>query len=118
VRGPDLAVLGEAEQLLVQGTEDLARALGLVDREVGPRDVADEQAVAGEDRPRLGAARRVDQGERGVLGPVAGCVQGADHERAERELPAVLERLVRVVGRREGVNVDPRAGGRDEPAVP
>ena len=85
---------------VAQGVEDPARALGLLDGQVGPRDVADEQRVAGQHRPRLLAAARVDQRERGVLGPVAGRVQGADRQRAERPLVAVGERLVLVVGAR------------------
>ena len=36
---------------------------------------------------------------------------------AERELPAVLERLVLVLGRRQRVDVDDRAGRGREPAV-
>ena len=75
--GPHLDVVGQREQLLVQRAEDAARALLLVDREVGARDVADEQRVAGQHRPRLVAARGVDQRERRVLGPVAGRVQRA-----------------------------------------
>ena len=64
-------VFGQRQQLVVQRAEDAARALLLVDREVGPGDVADEQRVAGEHGPRLVAARGVDQHERGVLGAVA-----------------------------------------------
>ena len=71
-------VVGQLEQPLVQRAEDAAGALGLLDREVGPRDVADEQRVAGEHRPRLVAARGVDQREGGVLRPVAGRVQRPD----------------------------------------
>ena len=36
---------------------------------------------------------------------------------AERQLPAVVERLVLVVGRGEAVDVDRRAGGERQPAV-
>ncbi len=118
MRGPHLAVVGQAQQLLMQGAEYLARALGLLDREVGAGDVADEQAVAGEHRPRLRAAGGVDQRERGVLRAVARGVQGADHQAAQLELPAVVEGLVLVVGARQAVDVDARARGGDQPAVP
>ena len=117
VAGPQLGGVGQREQLAVQRAEDPARALLLVHGQVGPGDVAHEQAVAGEHRPRLLAALRVDQRERAVLGAVARRVQRAHAQRAELELPAVVERLVVVVGRRVAVDVDARAGGGDEPAV-
>ena len=53
---PDLDVVGERQQLVVQRVEDAAGALGPLDREIRSRDVADEQAVPGQDRPRLRAA--------------------------------------------------------------
>ena len=46
-----------------------------------------------------------------------GRVQRPHAQRAELELPAVVERLVLVVGLGEAVDVDRRAGGRREPAV-
>ena len=93
---PHLDVVAEPEQLALQRREDPARAVGLLDREVGPRDVVDEQGVAGQDRPRLLAAPGVDQRERGVLGTVARRVQRAHPQRAQLELVAVAERLVLV----------------------
>ena len=117
VAGPDLGRRRAAPAAVVQRAEDAARALLLVDREVGPRDVADEQRVAGEHRPRLVAARGVDERERRVLGPVPGRVQRAHAQRAELELPAVVEGLVVVVGRGVAVDVDRRAGRGGEPAV-
>jgi hypothetical protein len=116
--GPDLARVGERQQALVERAEDALRALGLVDGQVRAGDRADEQRVPGEHRPRLRAARGVDQRERRVLGPVAGRVQRAHGHVAERELPAVVERLVLVLGRGEPVDVDRRAGRDGEPAVP
>ena len=102
-----------------QRAEDPARALLLLDREVGPRDVAHEQRVAGQHRPRLRPARGVDQRERRVLGPVPGRVHARARSRvAQRELPAVLERLVLVLGRGHRVDVDQRARRRRQPAVP
>ena len=115
--GPDLAAVGQRQQLLVQRAEDAARALGLLDREVRPRDVADEQRVAGQHGPRLGAAGGVDQRERRVLGPMSGRVQRADAHAAELELPAVLERLVVVLGRGLAVHMDRGAGGGRQAAV-
>ncbi len=81
--GPDLAAVGQREQLLRQRAEDAARALGLLHRQVRSRDVADEQRVAGQHRPRLVAAARVDQRERRVLRAVAGSVQRAHAQAAE-----------------------------------
>jgi hypothetical protein len=49
--------------------------------------------------------------EGGVLGSVAGGVQGANAQRPELELPAVVEGLVRVTGIGVAVNVDRGAGG-------
>ena len=86
---------GSGEQRVVEAAEDAARALLLLDREVGAGDVADEQAVAGQHRPGLVPAGGVDQREGGVLGAVARGVDGAHGERAELELAAVLEWLVR-----------------------
>ena len=42
VTGPDLGLRGQAEQALVDAVEDAAGALGLLDRQIGPRHVADE----------------------------------------------------------------------------
>ena len=52
-----------------------------------------------------------------MLGPVPGRVQRADLQRAEFELPAVVEGLVVVVGLGVAMDVDGRAGGGDEAAV-
>ena len=114
--GPDLRRVGQRQQR-PQRAEHAARALLALDRQVRPRDVADEQRVAGQDRPRLGAARGVGQHERRVLGPVPGRVQRAHAQGAERELPAVVERLVRVARARLAVDVDDRAGRGREAAV-
>ena len=83
---------GSCSSLLVERAEDVVRALALVHREVGAGDVADEQRVAGQHRPRLVAALRVDQGERRVLGAMARRVDRADADAPELELPAVVER--------------------------
>ena len=81
-------VVGQRQQRVVQRAEDAARALLLVDREVGPGDVADEQRVAGQHRPRLGAARGVDQRERRVLGPVARACAARGRGRCRARAPS------------------------------
>ena len=95
----------------------LAGAVLLLHREVGAGDVAHEQAVAGEHRPRLGPARGVDERERGVLGPVAGRVDRAHAQHPELELEAVVERLVLVVDLGLAVDVDRRPGGGGQAPV-
>jgi hypothetical protein len=110
VSGPHLHVLAQRQQRPVQRPEDPARAVGLLDRQVGPRDVADEQRVAGQHRPRLVAAPPIDERERGVLGPVPGRVERPHEERAELPLGPVVERLVVVIGLGQTVDVDGRAG--------
>ena len=59
----------------------------------------------------------VAEQERGVLGPVAGRVHRLDPELAERQRPAVGERLVRVLGLGQLVDVDRRPGRPRQPAV-
>jgi hypothetical protein len=110
VTGPDLDVLAQREQLAVQRPEDPPRPLGLLDRQVRPRDVADEQRVAGQHRPRLLAAARVDQREGRVLGPVPGRVERLHDQPAELPRGAVVERLVGVVGLGRAVDVNGGAG--------
>ena len=80
---PYLDVVREAEQPLVQRTEDAARPLARIDGEVGPGDIAREERVAAQKRPGLVASRRVMEEERGVLGPMSGRVDGLDLDLAE-----------------------------------
>ena len=98
VARPDLDLVVEHQQALVQGAEHLGRTLARLDREVGPGDVADEQRVAAEQRPGGAAAAGVAQQEGGVLGPVAGRVDRLDPDLAQLQHPAVGEGLVRVLG--------------------
>ena len=105
VPGPDLALARQRQQRVAQRAEHAPRALLLVDREVGAGDVADEQRVAGQDGPRLGAAGGVDQRERRVLGPVAGRVQRAHDARCRARAPS-RRRTARARSRAR------RAGGR------
>ena len=65
----------------VAGTE-----LGRLDREVGAREIADEQRVAAQQHPRL-HARSVADHERQMLGPVAGRRERPHPQRARRAAP-------------------------------
>ena len=85
--------------------------------QVRSRDVADEQRVAGQDRPWIVSPPGVTEQERGVLGAVARRVDGLDRERPELQDPAVGEGLVRVLGIGELVDVDRRPGRAGQPAV-
>ncbi|MEA2494415.1 MAG: hypothetical protein QOJ29_2326, partial [Thermoleophilaceae bacterium] len=58
------------------------------------------------------------QREGGVLWPMTGGVKRLDTHRSELQLPAVIDRVVLVVGSGVAVDVDRRPGGRGEPAVP
>jgi hypothetical protein len=118
VPGPDLDLVVERQQPLVQGAEHHSGALAGLDRQVGPGDVADEQRVAAEQRPGRAAAAGVAQQEGGVLGPVPGRVHGLDRQVAELQHPAVGERLVRVLGPGQLVDVDRRPGRPRQPPVP
>ena len=110
VAGPELDLVVEGQQPLVQGAEDVRGPLARLDREVGPGDVADEQRVAAEQGPGGAVAAGVAEQEGGVLGPVAGGVDRLDREVADLQRPAVGERLVRVLGLGQLVDVDARPG--------
>ena len=112
--GPDLDLVAEAEQAPVQRAVHVGGALTRLDREVGPGDVADEQRVAAEQRPGGVVAAGVAQQEGGVLGPVPRRVDRLDRHLAEVEDPAVGERLVRILGLGQLMDVDRRAGGAGE----
>ena len=117
-RGPELDLVVEWQQALVQGAEHRGRALARLHRQVGPGDVADEQRVAAEQRPGVAATAGVAQQEGGVLGPVPGRVHGLDREVAQLQHPAVAEGLVRVLGPGQLVDVDRRPGRPRQPPVP
>ena len=102
----------------MQRPEDVGGSLPRLDREVGASDVADEERVAGQHRPRLAAAAGVAQEEAGVLGPVPGRVERLDREVAQLQGPVVGERLMLVLGLRQLVDVDRRPGRPCEAAVP
>ena len=117
VAGPDLDLVVQRQQPVVQRVEHLRGAFARLDRQVGAGDVADEERVAGEERPGGAAAARVGEQEAGVLGPVAGGVDRLDREVADRQRPAVGEGLVLVLRLGELVDVDGGAGLPHQPAV-
>ncbi len=117
VAGPDLDVVGEGEQPLVQGAVDAGGALALLDRQVGAGHVPDEERVARQHRPGVAPALRVAEEEGGVLRAVARGVHRLDLDVSEGQPPAVGEGLVRVLGVGQLVDVDaslpsPGRGGR------
>ena len=99
----DLDTVGELHQP-AQRMEKPLGALDRADREVRTGGVADEERVAREHEPRLVRPGRVDHGEAAVLGPVPRRVDHPERDRADPDLVAVGERLVRV--RRVGGGVD------------
>ena len=97
VAGVDLRLVRQAGQPL-QRLEQVLRALARLDREVGPRRVADQERVAGQ---------QVAFGEEAaVLGAVPRRVQDADRDRADLQLVAVLDRIVGVLRIGERVDAD------------
>ena len=109
VAGIDLDVVRQLGEPPQRG-EQVLGALARVDGEVGPRRVADQQRVAGQQVA-------LDE-EAAVLGPVAGRVQHLDRERADDQLVAVRERLARVLGLGQRVDRDRHAVLEREAAVP
>ena len=99
VPGPHLQLSAQRQQLARAASGRSPRAPSSLSTARSGRAMSpDEQRVAGQHGPRLGAARGVDQRERRVLGPVARGVQRAHAHAPELQLPAVVERLVVVVG--------------------
>jgi hypothetical protein len=118
VAGPDLDLVVQLKQPVVQGVEHLRGAFARLDRQVWTGDVADEERVAGEERPGSAPAARVGEQEAGVLGAVAGGVDRLDRQVAQGQLPAVAERLVRVLRLGQLVHVDGGAGLAHQATVP
>jgi hypothetical protein len=116
VPGIDLDPVRQLEQA-PQRVEELAGALLRSDCEVGARRIADEERVAGQDEPRLVRARAVDRREARVLGPVPGRVDRAQHDRAELDLGAVLQRVVVVRGLGRRMDRDRHGVLEREPSV-
>lgn len=104
--------LHEAFELfqLAQGTEQAPRALLGLDGEVRAGKVSDEERVPGEQDPGLLAPACVLQGEREVLGPVAGGGHGPDPRLSDLDHVALFERLVLVPDAGVFGDVDLRPG--------
>ena len=97
VAGEDLDAVRKLEQP-AQRVKEPFRALLRGHREVWTRGVADEERVAGQHEPGLVGTRAVDDGEARVLGPVPGCVDGAQDDLAELQLDTVVEGVVWILG--------------------
>ena len=81
-----------------QRVEEPLGALARLDREVGPCGISDEERVAGEDDPRIVAARPIADREAAMLWSVTWCVDAAQDDVAEPDLRSVGHRVVRVLG--------------------
>ena len=106
--GEDDDVVRQLEQA-VQAVVEALGAVPRLDREVGPRDRADEQRVAGEET----AVRE----EAAVLGPVAGSVDAAHGDGARGDQVTVGERVVRVLRLGHAVHRDGHLVLERQPAV-
>ena len=114
--GVDLDAVAELDEPAQRVKETLG-AFARLDREVGSRSVADEERVAGEDDPRLRPAREVADREAAVLRPVTWRVDAAKDDVAERDLVAVLHRVVRVLRLGGRMDADGGAVLEREPPV-
>ena len=101
--GEHLDAVVELEKAVKRVEQALGTFLGR-DREVRTSRVSDEERVAREDEPGLASARVVDDREAAMLGPVPRRVDDAERDGADRDLVAVVHRVVRVVD--AGVGVD------------
>jgi hypothetical protein len=113
---PHLARFRQRQQPLVERAEDVAGARGLLDREVGTRDVAREQRVAAQDRPRRIASRLSTSANACARGD-ARRVARAHGQGAEVQLPAVVEGLVVVRCPGGPLDVDRRASRGEQTPV-
>ncbi len=114
--GKHLDAVGQLHQP-PERVEEPFRALRCADREIGTGGVADEERVTGEDEPRLVRPGPVDHREAAVLRPVAGRRDAAKRDVPDRDLVAVGERVVRVLGPGCGVDADGHAVLEREAAV-
>ncbi|MEI2699471.1 MAG: hypothetical protein V9E94_14450 [Microthrixaceae bacterium] len=116
VSGEDDRVIGEGQDLVLQRA---VQAAGQVVRrpadrgeKVGASDVADEEGVAGEDRPRVAAVRRVGpHDDRDRLRSVTGGVAHLEHDLPQLETLAVDQHVHGEVGLGAGPERDRRSGG-------
>ena len=114
--GVDLDPVPELDEA-PQRVEETLCSLARVNREIGPGGVSDEQRVAGEHEPGLRGPRAVDDREAAVLRPVAGRMDAPEDDLAERDLAAVLQRIVRVLGLRRGMDADGQVVLERKPAM-
>src|SRR5207237_2835263 len=118
VRGPDLDVVGEGEQLSVQRVVEhrrhRLRRVAARAGQIGAADVADEERVAGEDARRA-AALDDEPGDR--LRRVAGRLERAQLDVAEGEDVAVANGAVREGRAGARAEDDLRAAARGKLAV-
>ncbi len=108
VPGVDLDAVRELQQAM-QAVEQTLGALVGLDRQVGPRSVADEQRVPGQQEPRLLGACPVGDRETAVLGPVPRRVNHVQPHAADVDRLPVGERFEGYAGSREGVDRDGHA---------
>ena len=109
VPGVDLGVARQLDQALQRAVEIL-RALARLDRQVGPSSVADQERIAGQEVALDEVAA--------VLGPVAGCVQDANRERADLDILSVLDGIEWKGRLGERMNAHRRAVLERQSAVP
>ena len=110
---PSPSPASRSMQRVVEALGSLAAA----DREIGTRDIADEQRVAGQEDPGIVAALEVGDRDAAVLGAMARRVQDVERDLSEHDAIAVDDRPERVGGPAERMRRDPRAERRREDAV-
>ena len=118
VAGPDLGRVGQREELARCSERKMSRAPSSLSTARSGRAMSPTNSVSPVSTAHGSSLRAVSISANAVCsGRWPGRVQRAHVQRAELELPAVVERLVVVLGRGVAVDVDRRAGRRDEPAV-
>ena len=103
--GVDLDAVSERHES-PERVEEALRPVTRLDREIRTSRVADEERVSRQDEPGFVATRGVQHGEAAVFRTVARRVDAAQHDFAEQDLVAVLERVVRKLGAGSGVDRD------------
>src|SRR5262249_46389863 len=106
----DLQVVGERQELAVDAVVELIRLLSGVAGQVRTADGPDEERVAGEDEPRIGAAAEVGDHEADALRRVPGRVEDPDPRVAELHLLAIMEGLEGTLHAGRGVQTVGRSG--------
>ena len=114
--GVDLDPVPELDEAS-QRVEETLSSLARVHREIGPGGVSHEERVAGEHEPGLRSPRAVADREAAVLRSVARGVDAAEDDLADRDLVAVLQRIVRILRLRRGMDADGKVVFEREPAV-